>query len=200
MAGIVSGANSIKPGLIMTSNAAPRHSRPVALTGRVYVFADATHDPIQPGDLLTTADTLGHAMKVTDYARAQGAVLGKAMSALPAGRGLLLVLVSLQSEKRTMCPRTRGGYLLASLVSVLLGCVPAAAGTVFVDWLNSGVQDGSAGHPYRRLPQALAAAAPGDTIAIRTGRCYSLEEPAGVTASKEEYSTNRPRSAPTTAS
>jgi hypothetical protein len=85
VAGIVSGANSIKPGLIMTSNAAPRHSRPVALTGRVYVFADATHDPIQPGDLLTTADTLGHAMKVTDYARAQGAVLGKAMSALPGG-------------------------------------------------------------------------------------------------------------------
>jgi hypothetical protein len=73
-----------------------KQSRPVALTGRVYVFADATHDPIRPGDLLTTADIPGHAMKVTDYARAQGAVLGKAMSALPAGRGLVLVLVSLQ--------------------------------------------------------------------------------------------------------
>ena len=37
----------------------------------------------------------GHAMKVTNYARA-GAVLGKAMSALPAGKGLILVLVTLQ--------------------------------------------------------------------------------------------------------
>jgi hypothetical protein len=56
LAGIVSGANSIKPGLIMTSNAAPRHSRPVALTGRVYVFADATMT-LSSRDLLTTADT-----------------------------------------------------------------------------------------------------------------------------------------------
>jgi hypothetical protein len=96
VAGIVSGANGIKPGLTMISDTAAQHSRPVALTGRVYVFADARHDPIQPGDLLTTSDTPGHAMKVTDYTRAQGAILGKAMSALPAGRGLVLVLVSLQ--------------------------------------------------------------------------------------------------------
>jgi hypothetical protein len=96
VAGIVSGANGLKPGLTMTSQAGAHGSRPVALTGRVYVFADATRDPIQPGDLLTTADSPGHAMKVTDYARAQGAILGKAMSALPAGRGLVLVLVSLQ--------------------------------------------------------------------------------------------------------
>jgi len=96
VAGIVSGANGIKPGLTMTSDTAAQHARPVALTGRVYAWADATHDPIQPGDLLTTAGTPGHAMKVTDYARAQGAVLGKAMSALPAGTGLVLVLVSLQ--------------------------------------------------------------------------------------------------------
>ena len=97
VAGIVSGANGIKPGLTMTSDRtrAP-HSQPVSLSGRVYAWADATRDPIQPGDLLTTADTPGHAMKVTDYARAQGALLGKATSALPAGKGLILVLVSLQ--------------------------------------------------------------------------------------------------------
>jgi hypothetical protein len=81
----------------MTSDRTPApHSRPVSLSGRVYVWADAAHDPIQPGDLLTTSDIPGHAMKVTDYSRAQGAVLGKAMSALPAGKGLVLVLVSLQ--------------------------------------------------------------------------------------------------------
>jgi len=35
-------------------------------------------------------------MKVTDHARAQGAVLGKAMTGLKEGSGLVLVLVTLQ--------------------------------------------------------------------------------------------------------
>jgi hypothetical protein len=35
-------------------------------------------------------------MKVTDHRRAQGAVIGKAMTGLKEGQGLLLVLVSLQ--------------------------------------------------------------------------------------------------------
>ena len=35
-------------------------------------------------------------MKATDQARTAGAVLGKAMSSLESGRGLVLVLVSLQ--------------------------------------------------------------------------------------------------------
>jgi len=35
-------------------------------------------------------------MKVLDYAKAQGAILGKAMSGLDAGTGLVLVLVTLQ--------------------------------------------------------------------------------------------------------
>lgn len=74
-----------------------------------------------------------------------------------------------------MCPRTLGRNLLAAFASVLLGSLSAVAGTVFVDWQNSGSQDGTDAHPYRTRPQALAAAAPGDTIAIRTGGCYSLE-------------------------
>ena len=53
-------------------------------------------NPIAPGDLLTTADVPGHAMKVTDFPRAQGAIIGKAMTALESGRGMVLVLVSLQ--------------------------------------------------------------------------------------------------------
>jgi hypothetical protein len=35
-------------------------------------------------------------MKVTDHAKAQGAIIGKAMTALAEGRGLVLVLVTLQ--------------------------------------------------------------------------------------------------------
>jgi hypothetical protein len=68
----------------------------VALTGRVYVLADASNGPIQPGDLLTTSATPGRAMMVTDFQRARGAILGKAMSGLNSGKGLVLVLVSLQ--------------------------------------------------------------------------------------------------------
>ena len=58
--------------------------------------SDASHGVIKPGDLLTTSDTPGHAMKVSDHAQAQGAILGKAMSGLKEGKGLVLVLVTLQ--------------------------------------------------------------------------------------------------------
>ena len=49
-----------------------------------------------PGDLLTTAELEGHAMRATDPERCHGAVIGKAMSALDADTGLVLVLVNLQ--------------------------------------------------------------------------------------------------------
>jgi hypothetical protein len=68
----------------------------VALTGRVYVQASSSNGAIQPGDLLTTSTIPGHAMKVTDHARAQGAILGKAMTGLSDGSGMVLVLVTLQ--------------------------------------------------------------------------------------------------------
>jgi hypothetical protein len=68
----------------------------VALSGRVYCWANAAYGPIQPGDLLTTSDTPGHVMAVADHQKAQGAIIGKAMSPLSEGRGFVLVLVSLQ--------------------------------------------------------------------------------------------------------
>jgi hypothetical protein len=97
VAGIISGAGGVEPGMLMTqSGSVADGDCPVALTGRVYCFADASYGKIQPGDLLTTSDTPGHAMKVADYNRAQGAVLGKAMTNLDQGRGMVLVLVTLQ--------------------------------------------------------------------------------------------------------
>ncbi|MHC4086039.1 MAG: hypothetical protein ACYSU5_12640 [Planctomycetota bacterium] len=97
VAGIVSGAGGVKPGMLMTqSGSAADGEHPVALTGRSYCWVDASYGKIQPGDLLTTSDTPGHAMKVVDYTKAQGAVLGKAMTKLDRGRGLVLVLVTLQ--------------------------------------------------------------------------------------------------------
>jgi hypothetical protein len=98
VAGIISGAGGIEPGMMMGQKgtvADGKHA--VALSGRVYVEATAYAAAIRPGDLLTTSKVPGHAMKVTDYSRAQGAILGKAMTRLTEGEsGLVLVLVSLQ--------------------------------------------------------------------------------------------------------
>jgi len=97
VAGVISGAGGVKTGMLMSqSGSIADGKQPVALTGRVYVKADASFGAILPGDLLTTSDTPGHAMKVTDHARARGAILGKAMSSLKEGQGMVLVLVSLQ--------------------------------------------------------------------------------------------------------
>jgi hypothetical protein len=97
IAGIISGAGGVSPGMLMgQQGSAADGDNPVALTGRVYCWADTTNGAIEPGDLLTTADVPGHAMKVTDFAKAQGAILGKAMSSLKSGKGLVLVLVNLQ--------------------------------------------------------------------------------------------------------
>jgi hypothetical protein len=98
VAGIISGAGGVAPGMLMGQHGSVADGDyPIALTGRVYVWADATTGAIEPGDLLTTSDIPGHAMKVTDFGRAQGAILGKAMTRLEVGEsGLVLVLVSLQ--------------------------------------------------------------------------------------------------------
>jgi hypothetical protein len=96
VAGIISGAGGVKPGLRLQQDGVMEGDHHVALSGRVYVKADANPAPIRPGDLLTTSEKPGHAMKVTDHAASQGAILGKAMSRLDEGTGLVLVLVTLQ--------------------------------------------------------------------------------------------------------
>ena len=97
VAGVVSGAGGVKPGMLMGQRGTAADGlHPVALTGRVYCWADASKGAIQPGDLITTSDTPGHAMKASDHSRAMGTILGKAMTSLDHDKGLVLVLVSLQ--------------------------------------------------------------------------------------------------------
>jgi hypothetical protein len=97
VAGIVSGAGGINPGMVMgQEESIASGDYPISLSGRVYCYADASNGPIRPGDLLVTSRTPGHAMKATDATRTQGAVLGKAMTVLDSGTGLVLVLVALQ--------------------------------------------------------------------------------------------------------
>ncbi|MBN1755280.1 hypothetical protein JW877_03600 [bacterium] len=97
VAGIISGAGDINTGMLMGQEGSLADGQyPIALSGRVYCMADASGYPISPGDLLTTSDIPGYAMKVTDHSMATGAIIGKAMSSLKGGRGLVLVLVNLQ--------------------------------------------------------------------------------------------------------
>jgi hypothetical protein len=96
VAGVISGAGGLAAGAILGNLPGQEKGIAVALSGRVWVRSDASMAPIEPGDLLTTSARPGLAMKVGDYARAQGATLGKAMTALPSGEGLVLVLVGLQ--------------------------------------------------------------------------------------------------------
>jgi len=96
VAGVVSGANNFSVGAVLGSTPECKDAPPIALSGRVYVWCEATTSAIQPGDLLTTSTRPGFAMKAADASRAHGAVIGKAMEALSSGEGLVLVLVSLQ--------------------------------------------------------------------------------------------------------
>lgn len=96
VAGVISGAGGVRPGVTLRQEGCMEGDLPVALTGRVWAFCDATDSPIEPGDLLTTSETPGHGMAVRDRERANGAILGKAMTPLETGTGLVLVLVSLQ--------------------------------------------------------------------------------------------------------
>jgi hypothetical protein len=97
VAGVVAGANGLSKGIVLGNLEGSESHTPIAISGRVWVYADATHEAIEPGDLLTSSDTPGHAMKASDPNRANGAVLGKAMTRLEKGKtGMVLVLVNLQ--------------------------------------------------------------------------------------------------------
>jgi hypothetical protein len=96
----VAGAVSRQPGLLLGE---PSDSKAmVAQSGRVRVKADARYGAIKIGDLLVTSPTPGYAMrsrpmKVGAQAMHRpGTLLGKALEALPNGRGEILVLLTLQ--------------------------------------------------------------------------------------------------------
>jgi hypothetical protein len=96
VAGVISGAGDYRPGMILDRKDASRGRMPIALIGKVYCKVDARYSPVEVGDLLTTSSTPGHAMRASDPMQAFGAVLGKALRGLPAGQGLIPVLVALQ--------------------------------------------------------------------------------------------------------
>jgi hypothetical protein len=94
--GVVSGAGGYKPAIVLDKQAESGNRSPIALLGKVYCKVDAGPAPVEVGDLLTTSDTPGHAMKACDTAKAFGAVIGKALRPLAGGRELIPVLIALQ--------------------------------------------------------------------------------------------------------
>lgn len=96
VAGVVSGAGKLRPGLILDRKRTERKRHPLALVGKVYCWVDASGGSIEIGDLLTTGERKGHAMRAGDRDRAFGAVLGKALAPLASGCGLVPILVTLQ--------------------------------------------------------------------------------------------------------
>lgn len=95
VAGVISGAGTYKPGLILDRQDESNRIA-IAMLGKVFCKVDADSAPVGIGDLLTTSATPGHSMKATDPTRAFGTVIGKALKPLSEGRGLIPILVAMQ--------------------------------------------------------------------------------------------------------
>ena len=96
MAGIIAGANGIKPGILMGQSGTEAFGdHLVTLNGRAYVRANDLGGLIKVGDFLTSSPVAGEAMRVKRPKKAQGSIIGKALTELDAD-GLVLVLVNLQ--------------------------------------------------------------------------------------------------------
>ena len=94
--GVISGANGVSTGLIMSDLGTIADGKyPIALLGRVYVKVDESKGKIYAGDMLTSSPLAGHAMKVKNKRKAQGAIIGKALSQKDEN-GFVLVLINLQ--------------------------------------------------------------------------------------------------------
>jgi hypothetical protein len=93
LAGVISGANGVNPGLSLSQEDVLEGEYPLAMLGRVYVKVAGS---VSAGDMLTTSTKPGFAMAVKDYDRSRGAVIGKAMTSNEKGEGMVLVLIQPQ--------------------------------------------------------------------------------------------------------
>ena len=96
VAGVVSGGGNYAPGIVLDKRSTDSDRVAIALMGKVACNVDASYGHVEVGDLLTTSDTPGHAMKASDASRTFGAVIGKALRPLHEGRALVPILVALQ--------------------------------------------------------------------------------------------------------
>jgi hypothetical protein len=90
----VAGAVSAQPGVILGESGPGKVL--VAQSGRVRIKVDAKFGAVKPGDLLVSSPTTGHAMRSPTSKVRPGTLIGKALEALPSGRGEILALLTLQ--------------------------------------------------------------------------------------------------------
>jgi len=96
----VAGAVSAQPGLVLGEKSDSKSM--VAQSGRVRVKVDASYGAIAIGDLLVASPTAGYAMKSKPIKvggrmmHRPGTLVGKALEAMPDGKGEILVLLTLQ--------------------------------------------------------------------------------------------------------
>ncbi|HQI47237.1 MAG TPA: hypothetical protein PLN61_01085 [bacterium] len=88
-AGIISTNPTLVVGTLVNSG-----GYPLALSGVVPCKVSAANGAIRPGDLLTTSDLAGHAMKAAEIR--PGTIVGKALEGLASGTGVIQVLATLQ--------------------------------------------------------------------------------------------------------
>ncbi|MCI0395429.1 MAG: hypothetical protein L0332_05430 [Chloroflexi bacterium] len=93
----VVGVYSTRPSYLGNSRFADEDGyAPLAIAGVVPVKVSAENGPIQPGDMLATAGTPGHAMRCEGVELCFGRTIGKALAGWEGGTGVILVLVILQ--------------------------------------------------------------------------------------------------------
>lgn len=96
----VAGVVSSRPGILLGEGSAAKEM--IATTGRVKVHVTAANGAIRVGDLLSTSDKPGVAMRSLPLdlggtkIHRPGTLIGKALEPLAAGEGEILVLLSLQ--------------------------------------------------------------------------------------------------------
>ncbi|HUG26471.1 hypothetical protein [Piscinibacter sp.] len=95
--GVIAGAGKYRPGIIMDRREkSDERRKPISIMGKVSCRVDARLGTIRVGDMLTTSPTPGLAMKATDPMKAFGSVIGKALSSLDDGIGMVDMLITMR--------------------------------------------------------------------------------------------------------
>ena len=91
---LAAGVVSTKPGVVLGASDPHAGETLLALTGIIPVKVTNEGGPIQPGDLLVTSSTPGHAMRWAGDGACPCALIGKALEPMTDDRGVILVLLT----------------------------------------------------------------------------------------------------------
>jgi len=92
--GLVAGVVSTEPGVVLGQHGDEGMKALLALTGIVAVKVTDDGGPIQPGDLLVSSSTPGHAMRWAGEDPCPCVLVGKALAPMLGERGVILVLLT----------------------------------------------------------------------------------------------------------